>query len=371
MPSPTPTDPPPAPTLRAPRITAWVMSHLAGKPNQGRRPLLLIIALVAVIGYLDYATGPRFSIVVLYLVPIGLSVARLGWRSACQIAVIGVAVRVTGDLAWGPYQYPSVAYWNRFADLMMYFVIIWMLHALVTLQRELERRVEERTHALQESIAARQQLERDLLEIGSRERHAIGRELHDDLCQQLVGTAFAAKVLGEQLAASDPAAANKAQSIVNYVEGSIAKTRELARGLILGSIEPSDLPDELAELAVEGSASGVPCHFKLEGNPDIQSAGTAAQLFRIAQEAMRNALRHASPKRVNIILSGNGDATFLTIEDNGTGLPQPADRGGGMGLQIMAHRAAYIGGTLSVVPAPGEGTRVICHLPRASVTETP
>lgn len=346
------------------RVTAWVLTHLSGAPRPHRgKSVLILTAILLAVSWFDYATGPRMSLVLFYLVPIALAVAWLNWQVGALFAALSIILRVAGDLAWGPYQYPQTAYWNRCMDLLVYLVVIWVVDALISLQREQEQRVSERTQALQDSLAVRQKLERDLLEIGSRERNVIGHELHDDLCQQLVGTALATKVLGEQLAASDAAAARQAQTIVGYMEDSIAKTRELARGLILGSIEPEALSGELADLAAQGSASGVPCRFKQEGNPVVATAGAAAQLFRIAQEAMRNALRHGQPTQVNIILSGSPEATFLTIEDNGSGLPAPERRGGGMGLQIMAHRAAYIGGLLSVVPAPGEGTRVICHLP--------
>jgi signal transduction histidine kinase len=274
---------------------------------------------------------------------------------------------MTGDGIAGIYASvpPTIVNLNRLFDLSVYLLFIWIFHSFISLRRQLEQRVRQRTAALEESVIGRQRLERELLDVAAAERNSIGHELHDDLCQHLVGTALAAKVLGEQLAANNAQAADEAQSIVNYLEESIAKTRGLARGLLLATIEPAELGNELAELAAKGSESAVTCRFKQEGHPAIASASAAAQLFRIAQEAMRNALRHARPTRVDIILTGNAAATFLTIEDNGCGLPAPETRGTGMGLQIMAHRAAFIGGTLSIVPVPGEGTRVICHLPHS------
>jgi signal transduction histidine kinase len=348
------------------RGSSWVLARLADRPGHSRKRSVIIIAIVvAVIGWLDYMTGIRVSLELFYLVPITLTVAWLGWRAAGIVSVICILSRVTGDLATGPYNYPLTAFWNRLVDLGMYFVMVWTMHALISLSRELDLRVEERTQALQKAIQERQQLEREMLDIAARERSAIGRELHDDLCQHLVGTAFAAKVLAEHLAASNaPAAAHDAMAIVNYVEEGIAKTRGLARGLLLASIEPAELGNELTNLAAKGGGNGVSCRFRLEGRPFIEDSAAGAQLLRIAQEAMRNALRHADPKHIDIVLAGNDDATFLMVHDDGRGLQPPDARNGGMGLRIMEHRAALIGGTLSVVPAPGEGTRVICHIPR-------
>ncbi len=332
---------------------------------------MIVAIIVALIGWVDYLTGIRVSLELFYLIPITLTVAWLGPRVGGVVAVICIATRVGGDLANGPYPYPLIVFWNRLTDLAVYLVLVWVMHGLLSLYRELDRRVDERTRALQQANDERQRLERELLDIAARERNAIGRELHDDLCQQLVGTAFAAKVLAEHLASRAPADAHDAQTIVKYVEEGISKTRSLARGLLLASIEPGNLANELADLAAKGTASGVPCRFKVEGRPVINDAATAAQLFRIAQEAMRNALRHARPARVNILLGGTTDASFLMVEDDGCGVPPTATRGSGLGLQIMAHRASLIGGVLSVVPAPGAGTRVICHLPRIATASSP
>lgn len=343
----------------------WDLAQLAVAPKHGRGRSILVVGLfVALIGWIDYLTGQRLSLELFYLVPIILSVAWLGPRTAGIVALLCIVARVGGDLAYGPYAYPLVVFWNRLTDLAVYLILIWLVHGLLSLFRHLDRRVVERTQALQESVRLRQQLERELLDIGARERSAIGRELHDDLCQQLTGTALATKVLAEQLDETDRTAAHDAQAIVHYVEESIRKTRQIARGLLLASIEPSTLADELAELAAKASGGGITCIFRFEGFPVIPDAASCAQLFRIAQEALRNAVRHARPTRVEIILGGNSAATFLMVRDDGTGLPAAGTRSPGMGRRIMEHRALLIGGTLSVVPAQGTGTCVICHLPR-------
>jgi signal transduction histidine kinase len=343
---------------------SWLFSQLVYGPAHSRGiSFAVIAATLLTIGWFDYLTGRQVSLGLFYFLPIALGVAWLGPRSACVVATLSVLTRIGADRALGSSPSLLVASWNRVTDYAIYLVLVWVLHHLLSLSRELERRVVERTQALEAANRERQRLERELLDIASRERNAVGRELHEDLGQQLFGTALAAKVLAEHLATKDPAAARDAQAIVGYLEDSIAKTRDVARSLLLGAIEPAELPHELAALAATNDTRGVPCRFILEGHPFVGDPATAAQLFRIAQEALRNARRHAHAKRVDLVLAGNETATFLMITDDGRGLPPPESRGFGLGLQIMKHRAAVIGGILSVIPAPGEGTRVICHLP--------
>jgi len=226
--------------------------------------------------------------------------------------------------------------------------------------------VKERTKALHEAAMTSERLKHELLDITARERNTIGRELHDELGQHLVGTALAAQVLSERLEARGDEASSDARKIVAWVEGGIAKTRQIARGLLLSRIEPEELGRELGELAAASSRAGISCRFRLEGMPEPGNASTAAQLLRIAQEATRNAVRHAQARHVDITLAGDERATCLVVEDDGRGLPPAEERGGGIGLRIMEHRAVLAGGTLSVITAPGEGTRVICRLPAAS-----
>jgi len=349
------------------RPDSWVLFWLTARPRKNREESMLIVAaIMVVIAVIEQFVSFWISFQLFYLVPILLSVAWLGWIEGCAAVVLCMLLRLAGNVSSGIFDHvaPLAVLWNRIGELCITFILVGVFHALLSLQRQLEDRVRQRTSALEQAIRTRERLERELLDIATRERKKIGRELHDDLCQHLVGTAFAAKVLAEQLTAQKTDAANDAQAIVKYMEESIAKTRGIARGLLLESIEPSDLDAELANLAAKGRESGVSCRFRLEGQPAIEDAATGAQLFRIAQEAMRNALRHGDPKHVDIVLSGDGEATSLTVCDDGTGLPPPDTRHEGMGLQIMEHRAALIGGTLSVIPAPGEGTRVVCQIPR-------
>ncbi len=343
---------------------------LTPQPGRSRHRSLLIVLLIAAgMGWIDYVTGIWVSLQFFYLVPIILSVAWLGWRTGCAIAALCVTARFAGDYADGILNYiaPGAVAWNRLIDLGVCFILIALFHALITLQRQLERRVEERTTALLEAAQARHQLEQELLVVAANERNSFGQELHDDICQHLVGTALAAKVLASQLAERDPIAAREAQTIVGLLEEGADKTRKLARGLLMADIGPAELVEKLAQLASETGGAGVNCRFHETGDTTLDNAEAASQLFRIAQEAVRNALRHGAPRQIEILLEGHADAVSLTVTDDGRGLPPPDQRGSGMGLRIMSHRAAYAGGALSVGPHAQRGTMVQCRLPFRAV----
>jgi signal transduction histidine kinase len=345
------------------RFTDWVLARFARRPPGKRvQAWTIIIALVLVIGAVDYASGIRVSLAIFYIVPAMLAVAWLGGRVAVAVACGSVVVRVVGDwIDIGERMLPLWSWWNSLAVLAILLILIWIFDAFLSLYRQLELRVAE----LVEADAEHRRLEQDLVFIGARERNAFGQELHDDICQHLVGTALAAKVLARRLGERDHAFAAEAQAIVGWVEEGAHKARQLARGLLLSSIDPEMLEEELVALAEEGSASGIPCSFRQEGDTLLPDAGTAAQFFRVAQEAVRNAIKHAAPSYVNISLSGDRNAICLVVEDDGGGLPGEDARGPGMGLRIMSHRAAFVGATLSLISPGGDGTRVVCHLPRS------
>jgi signal transduction histidine kinase len=343
--------------------TSWALTRFTEKPVARGKAVAIIASLVLVIGVADCLLGIQISLFIFYLVPVCLAVAWLGVRAAVATTAAAIAVRILGDLISIDFRpLPFWTWWHVLAGTLTFGLIIWILNALISLHRDLEQRVRERTRALHEAAKMRERLQRELLDIGARERSAIGRELHDELCQHLVGTALAAQVLRQRLEGRGDIAAQDARDIVKWVEDGIAKTRQIARGLLLSGIEPDELGRELGELAAASSRAGITCRFRQEGTPGPGDASAAAQLLRIAQEATRNALRHARARHVDITLAGDERSTCLMVEDDGNGLPPAQDRGGGMGLRIMEHRATLAGGTLSVITKPGEGTRIICRL---------
>jgi signal transduction histidine kinase len=358
--------PPAAPRAQA---TSWILARLTKTPSHSRfQSALLVVGLVALIGLVDYLVGVWISLQFFYLIPVVLSVAWLGWRSGCIVAISALIARMVSDLAgmfWSYHHMPIPDYvWNRLIDLSVALGLVWVIHALVSLQREQEQRVRQRTAALEQAIATRDQLQSQLFEISRRERSAIGHDLHDGLGQHLTATAIAANLLTRQLATRGDPSARDASNIEKLIQEGIGKTRQIARGLLLAAIEPEELVPELEELATRISEEQhVACSFTKHGDLSKINAATASHLFYIAQEAAHNAVRHARPTRFEISLGEEENTLVLTATDNGIGLPPLDSHQPGMGLRIMVHRAELIGGELSISRAASGGTRVRCRVP--------
>jgi signal transduction histidine kinase len=337
--------------------------------EQRPRPLLVSTSfgLLIVVGLVDYLTGFNISFSVFYLLAIGFAVWFVGRGFGVFLSVMSVISWLIGDFAAGA-RFPDlfVPAWNAVILLVFYFIVVWLLDKLRSLNHELESRVQQRSIALTREIAERERLEKELLDISEREQRQIGHDLHDSLGQHLTSTAMAAQVLREKLDTKSAPEADDAARIVTLVEDGIAMARELARGLSPVELEAEGLMSALQELAAGISKwSKVACLFECEAPVLIANATTAMHLYRIAQEAVSNAVRHGKPRRIVISLDETRAGVTLSVEDDGAGLPENWQGGSGIGTRIMAHRAAIIGGTFSIEPNLTGGTLVKCHLPAA------
>lgn len=331
------------------------------------RPRLTLATggLVALIGFADFVLGTEASLLVFYFVPIALAVVARGWWFGVVVALGSVAIWLAGDIAAGAhYANPVVPVWNSIIAFVTFLVLIWLLARLLDFQRELEQRVERRTAALAEEVAERERLEKAILEISERERRAIGRDLHDGLGQHLTGTALTGQLLVEKLSERQHPAAAEARKVVALVEAAILQTRRMANGLLLADIDADGLSSALQEFCAEFARQfHVECVFHGDKQVPLSEAGVASHLYRVAQEAVRNARRHGRARHIEVRLRHELGSLLLVVRDDGVGLPPPAQRGRGLGLRIMAHRAAIIGAVFGIEGRPGGGTIVSCVLP--------
>lgn len=215
-------------------------------------------------------------------------------------------------------------------------------------------------------ITDRKRLEKQVLEISEKERQRVGQDLHDSLGGKLAGAALLGKALAHSLAARSVPESSLAEEVVQCINESIRQTRAIARGLCPVELSVSGLSGGLAEFAAETERqSGVACRFKAEEGLSVPDLIVALHLFRIAQEAVNNALRHAKARRVEISLRREGDQVLLEIGDDGPGLIPRNGQSRGMGLRTMQHRAEQIGAQLAFKSSQGSGTVISCMLPLA------
>jgi len=322
------------------------------------------IAALLVIGFVDYRTGYEMSLSAFYLLPIAVITWFLGARWGIALSLFSSAVQWGINLApEAVHPHGLIPLWNAAIYAVSYLVVVGLTACLRSTHEELEARVRERTLALSGEIERRKRLEMELIGAGEREQRRIGRDLHDGLCQHLAGTALSGQVIRGSLASGGfGVAADELGRMVSLVEEAIVMARGIARGL-----SPVDLDDEglaiaLREMAERVSGPGnLDCLFLMEEPVRIGDPDKSIHLFRIAQEAIGNAIRHAGAGYLTIHLSGDGRDVMLEVSDDGCGMPDPLPSDRGMGLQIMRQRASMIGATLEIVHEK-RGTTIRCRL---------
>lgn len=315
---------------------------------------------LAVVGLADYVTGYQLTFFIFYLLPILYVLKRAGQGWAFAMALASAVAWLFVNMAAGE-RYPDVLTpaWNMGIRLSVFLLII----ILVSARDELRMLVRQRTEKLEQEIQGRIRLEKELLEAGEREQRRIGHDLHDSLGQHLTATALAGKVLAKKLTDKSMPEAAAADRVVALVEESIELTRRLARSLHPIELEANGLADALQNLAANISkAFNVACRFEKSGTVVLADAAAGIHLYRIAQEAVSNAIRHGRARNVVIALDASGDKTMLTVTDDGAGLPADARAKKGMGLRIMDYRAGMVGATFDIQNLPSGGARAVCVL---------
>jgi signal transduction histidine kinase len=228
-------------------------------------------------------------------------------------------------------------------------------------------RLEDYSSNLEAEIKERKDMEKQVLDIGDRERQKIGQDLHDDLCPHLIGVEGLGKVLARRLSQKAPAEGQLAGKITELIKDAITKTRRLARGLCPVYLVDHGLASSLRELAANTeSVFGVSCRFECNATVSLRDNLVATHLFHIVQEAVHNAVRHGKATHVTIVLDVNRDGLAIGIHDDGQGFPTEM-KTEGMGLRIMGFRANMIRAALDIRAGETGGTTVQVSLKGAGV----
>ncbi|MDR3405855.1 MAG: PAS domain S-box protein [Chthoniobacter sp.] len=224
--------------------------------------------------------------------------------------------------------------------------------------------------AIKEDITERKRLEAEVLAIREDERLRVSADLHDGICQELVGIQFLSTALRRDLEEAGNPLAARARRIGKAILTATEHTRETARGMNPVVADGSGLMHALRRLAgTTARTRRIFCSLQCPVPVSIESPLTANELYRIAQEAVQNALQHGRAKRITVRLREDGGELCLTVTDNGRGVPADVSRVPGMGLRVMKYRARLIGGQLFVQPRRSGGTKVTCCVPKPPMSK--
>jgi signal transduction histidine kinase len=211
------------------------------------------------------------------------------------------------------------------------------------------------------------QLEREIVETLEHERSLMAGELHDGLCQRLTTLSMLVATLQSHAAGlADPTCEGLLARIHTLTEQAIRETRALAHNLHASTLGDTGLADALEQLAENvDAAHHIACTFTCPDLVTIPDGERAQHLYRIAQEAVANALRHGHPTHIAIDLArADGDRVVLTVRNDGVPLDPGTFRRGGLGLRSMQRRAQRLGGTFEITPRAGGGAQVRVEAPR-------
>jgi signal transduction histidine kinase len=236
---------------------------------------------------------------------------------------------------------------------------------------ELELRVEQRTAALKQAnqklrdvLEERKRLEAELLEIAENERRRIGLDLHDDLGQKLTGMLLITRALEQRLSREGHKEVEDVQRVCELIEQSVNHTHNLAHHFSSIDATGGDLAEVMGGLAATVEKMfGIPCECTIKGEIPPLPENTSAQFYKIAQEAVSNAIKHGKASCVWISILGNPQKLIFSIRNDGIPFTPPLNPKARMGLRTMNYRANTIGATFEIKPNQKDGTIVTCVLP--------
>jgi signal transduction histidine kinase len=240
---------------------------------------------------------------------------------------------------------------------------------LAKLNETLEQGVRERTAELSDAnkklkneIARRKGLEGEILAISDREQQRLGQELHDGLCQHLTAVAFMARSMALRLKDHRVIDVKDIEKIAELVNDAATDTRNLSRALHRIDVDAAGLTAALKDL-VDREIWKTPCRLEVRPSFHVENDAAAAQLYRIAREAVINANKHAQARQIVVELDRSGKEIVLRVIDDGIGFPDKPKLKRGLGSHIMDYRARLIGARLEIDSPTQGGTRVACYLP--------
>ena len=224
--------------------------------------------------------------------------------------------------------------------------------------------------ALVRDISERRELEQAVASASEQERTRLARELHDGLGQQIGGLLFLMKGLHRDLQAANAAQSETVGHLCTELDTALTQARRLAHDLYAVQATPEGLVEGLENLAERVNAErDIACSFAGEKTVLVQNPAAASHLYRIAQEATHNALKHSQATCIDLELRRVSAGLELRVRDNGVGFPAEQATHG-LGLRTMEQRARLVGGRLKIHPHATGGVEVLCAVPKAVLERT-
>ncbi|MEN6626991.1 MAG: sensor histidine kinase [Candidatus Sumerlaeia bacterium] len=379
----------PAQSIVVAAYLSFIVCALPHRINHRTRAWVLLTAgyVVALIHLVTIPQGP-FGLALPVMLPI-LAIVILGARAGWAATVVSTLFFLLGPLLQrvpslvealtnAPPSEPTPLNVVLYQGIALVALVVgqmilldrfydFLMRSLAGLRREARERAAA-FGKLEREMLERRRLEREIARVGDEERRRLGQDVHDGVCQQLTGALLRSHALERQLERGEALKPGDLEALSALLEESIDEAHAVAKGLWPLESDPDALAPALRILAKRAQGSGdVRCEFIASGQVRVSDPATARHLYRIAQEALSNAVRHARAGRIVVELSGDDEQLRLRVQDDGVG--PPADiPGRGLGLRTMTYRAQMMEGELAVEPAGERGTRVVCRVPR---TERP
>lgn len=326
---------------------------------------LLALALIGVltVGWFDYITGYEISFFLFYSGPILFAVWYLDSKSTTLIVLISAIVWWWADWKSGhPYFASWVQIWETGVRLVFFSFVALGGTAIKTRRDSMEAWVAD--------MRRLRELEHDIVATSEREQQRIGADLHDGLCQYLAGITCVTGSLRDDLSERFQPEAETAAELHELLKDAIVQARNIARGIAPVHMDEAGLASALEDLAASTRRlHEIDCVFRPVTEVLISDRDMAVHLYRIAQEATSNAVRHGRATVVSIVLAIEAGHVVLAVTDNGIGIGAAQSPGSGMGLRSMRYRAGVLNGSISISNMPEGGTCVRCRAPLAATKD--
>jgi signal transduction histidine kinase len=314
------------------------------------------VAFVLIVGYIDWKTPYAVNMFIFYAFPI----FGIGWyagkKPAVAFAMASAMVSWFANLHSHPYPLVQVYAWSVINRMVAFFFVAFCGASI--------RGYREASSAQVEALERTRQLEQEIVRTSEREQMRIGQDLHDGICQNLAAIDCATECLKSALESDGLTHAATARVIQKLLKETIVDARNLARGIFPVHMDADGLSAALHDLvSTTNQLRQASITFEASDNIQIKDPQTAMHLYRIVQEALSNAMRHAHASHVAVHLVRNGYSMTITIADDGCGFTPGSLSSEGMGLRTMQYRANLIGAKVRIESRPSGGALVSCSIP--------